>query len=142
MNERGLQRGLNIGDAKELLSLWEGLPPPRSIITSPPYLDMHDYGNSSQIGVRGQGVEEYLSQMSKLFRDCHKIAASDATFWLVAGAVRRNGCLIQLPDRLACSAQEAGWTLREAITWDKQKALPWTHHGELRDITEQVLLFS
>ena len=142
MKQSVLQRGLNVGDAQELFGLWKGLPPPRSIITSPPYLDMHDYGNTSQIGVRGQSVKDYLKQMSKLLRDCHRISTPDATFWLVAGSVRRNGRLIPLPDRLASCAEKAGWTLREVITWDKQKALPWTHHGELRDITEQVLLFS
>ena len=142
MEESALHRGLNIGDAQELLNLWKGLPSPRSIITSPPYLDMHDYRNTSQIGVRGQSVEDYLVLMSQLFRDCHQVSTADATFWLVAGAVRRNGRLVPLPDRLAVCAENTGWTLREAITWDKQKALPWTHHGELRDITEQVLLFS
>ena len=142
MGRTGIQQGMNIADALSVGSLWADLPPPRSILTSPPYLDMHDYGNTSQIGVRGQSVEDYLDQMGGLFRDCHRIAASDATFWLVAGTVRRNGHLIPLPDRLAARAEEAGWILREAITWDKQKALPWTHHGELRDVTEQVLLFS
>ena len=142
MKRSRLQRGLNVGDARKLLELWKGLSPPRSIVTSPPYLDMHNYRNTSQIGVRGQGVEDYLVQMSRLFSDCHRVAADDATFWLVAGSVRRNGRLVSLPDRLAACAEKAGWALREAITWDKQKALPWTHHGELRDITEQVLLFS
>ena len=142
MSQKFLQRGLNVGDARKLLSLWGDLPSPQSIITSPPYLDMHDYGNTSQIGVRGQRVEHYLDQMLELFRDCHRIAADHATFWLVAGYVRRNRRLIPLPDRLASCAEKAGWKLRESITWDKQKALPWTHHGELRDITEQVLLFS
>ncbi len=142
MRQPALKRGLNVGNAQDLLSLWKGLPPPRSIITSPPYLDMHDYGNASKIGARGQGVEDYLILMSQLFRDCHQVSAADATFWLVAGTVRRNGRLVPLPDRLAVCAENTGWTLREAITWDKQKALPWTHHGELRDITEQVLLFS
>ena len=137
-----LHRGLNIADTLELPDLWRGVPPPRSIITSPPYLDMHDYGNGSQIGLRGQSLDQYLDQMLAVFRDCYKISAGDATFWLVAGSVRRGGRLIPLPDKLATCADEAGWVLREAITWDKQKALPWTHHGELRDITEQVLLFS
>ena len=141
MERAALQRGLNIGDALQLSDLWLDVPPPSSIITSPPYLDMHDYGNMSQIGVRGQRLDDYLQQMVGVFRDCHEIAAADATFWLVAGSVRRSGRLIPLPDRLATCAEEAGWTLRESITWDKQKALPWTHHGELRDITEQVLLF-
>ena len=142
MKRAKLPRGLNIGDAQDLLCLWKGLPPPQSIVTSPPYLDMHNYGNDSQIGVRGQSVEKYQEQLIKLFRDCHRIASPAATFWLVAGSVRRERRLVCLPERLATCAEEAGWTLREAITWDKQKSLPWTHHGELRDITEQVLLFS
>ena len=103
---------------------------------------MHDYGNTSPIGARGQPLSEYLVQMSRLFEDCGHISTPDATMWLVAGAIRRNGRLIALPDKLATCAEQAGWVLRESITWDKQKALPWTHHGELRDVTEQVLLFS
>ena len=99
-------------------------------------------GTPRRSASEGQSVEDYLGQMSKLFRDCYRVAAAGATFWLVAGAVRRNGRLVSLPDRLAVCADKAGWILREAITWDKQKALPWTHHGELRDITEQALLFS
>ena len=142
MTRTSLQPGLNVGDAQYLADLWGSLPAPQSIITSPPYLDMHNYGNSTQIGNRGQRIEEYLSRMQRLFSECHHIAKPDATLWLVAGSVRRKNRLIPLPDRLASCAEETGWTLRESITWDKQKALPWTHHGELRDITEQVLLFS
>ena len=142
MKQTELQQGLSVLDAQKLVKVWRGVASPQSIITSPPYLDMHDYGNDSQIGARGQDVEEYLVLISKLFRDCHQVAAEHATLWLVVGTVRRNGRLIPLPDRLTVCAENAGWTLREAITWDKQKALPWTHHGELRDITEQVLLFS
>lgn len=142
MARTALHRGLNIGDAMELLNLWEGLPSPRSIVTSPPYLDMHDYGNASLIGARGQSVDDYLSNMHSLFLDCYHISTLDATFWLVAGSVRRNKRLILLPELLASSAEKAGWILRESITWDKQKALPWTHHGQFRDITEQLLLFS
>lgn len=137
-----LRPGMNVADALSLAELWERTPAPRSVVTSPPYLDMHDYGNASQIGGPGQGLDAYLGQMTGLFRDCHEISTGDATFWLVVGAVRRNGRLLALPDRLASCAEATGWTLREAITWDKQKALPWTHHGELRDITEHVLLFS
>ena len=142
MERLALHRGLNVGDAQHLREMWCDLEPPTSILTSPPYLDMHDYGNTSLIGVRGQPLNDYLLQMSRLFEDCCEISAPDATMWLVAGAIRRNGRLIALPDKLATCAEGGGWVLRESITWDKQKALPWTHHGELRDITEQVFLFS
>lgn len=142
MEPAALCRGLNVGDAQHLRDAWRDLEPPTSILTSPPYLDMHDYGNTSPIGARGQPLSEYLLQMSRLFEDCGLISTPDATMWLVAGAIRRSGRLIALPDKLATCAEQAGWVLRESITWDKQKALPWTHHGELRDVTEQVLLFS
>lgn len=142
MTQASLQPGLNQGDAENLAILWKGMPSPQAIITSPPYLDMHDYGNSSRIGSPGQSVADYLEKMAELLLKCYQIAAADATLWLVAGGVRRNGRLIPLPDRLAQCAERVGWILRESITWDKQKALPWTHHGEFRDITEQALLFS
>ena len=142
MGESSLRPGANVGDSLRLRRLWRGLPPPRAIVTSPPYLDMHDYGNGSRIGVRGQSTGDYLDLLEGLFGDCHAISSDDATFWLVAGSVRREGRIVRLPNLLADRAERVGWTLREAITWDKRKALPWTHHGELRDITEQVLLFS
>ena len=142
MNQPDIHTGINVADAMKLRRLWRNVPAPSCIITSPPYLDMHDYGNESRIGVRGQSIDDYIRQMTDLFRQCHRIATANATFWLVAGSVRRDGRLVTLPDHLARAADEVGWTLREAITWDKQKALPWTHHGELRDVTEQVLLFS
>ena len=142
MERMRLRLGLSTGDALKLSDLWGDGPSPRSVITSPPYLDMHDYGNGSQIGVPGQSLDDYLRQMVGLFRDCYEISTDDATFWLVAGSVRRAGRLVSLPDKLVTCAEIAGWTLREAITWDKRKALPWTHHGQLRDVTEQVLLLS
>jgi len=142
MTRPDLHRGLNRADAHELASLWQGLPPPQAVITSPPYLDMHDYGNASPIGVPGQSLSNYMSHIEGILRDCHWVTATNATLWLVVGSVRRNGRLIALPNKLINCAENVGWTLREAVTWDKQKALPWTHHGELRDVTEEVLLFS
>lgn len=65
MRRTELHRGLNLGDAQNLRDLWQCAPSPRSIITSPPYLDMHDYGNASQIGFRGQSVRNYLEQMAR-----------------------------------------------------------------------------
>ena len=142
MKPVALRPGLNLGDAQHLRRMWCDTPRPHSIITSPPYLDMHDYGNTSLIGTRGQDVNDYLHQMTDLFQACFDISTNDATLWLVVGSVRRNGRLIALPDKLVTRAERAGWILRESVTWDKQKALPWTHHGELRDVTEQVLLLS
>ena len=134
-------RGMTVADARDLRSLWVGLPAPRTIVTSPPYFDMHDYGSARQIGY-GQSFNDYLADLREVFDACANISCDDATLWIVAGSVRRNSELIQLPSLIAACAQDVGWVLREEITWDKGKSLPWTKHGELRDVTERILLLS
>lgn len=115
--------------------------PVRTIITSPPYLDTHNYGEPGQIGY-GQTRESYLADLRQIFERCLKLSTDDSTMWLVVGAIRRSGKLIQLPEILTSLAEEVGWIPREQITWAKEKSLPWTKPGELRDVTEQVILFS
>lgn len=115
--------------------------PARTIITSPPYLDTHNYGDFDQIG-HGQSTESYFSDLKRVFEQCLELSSNDSTMWLVVGAVRRKGKLIQLPEKLTGLAEGAGWIPREQITWAKEKSLPWTKAGEFRDVTEQVILLS
>ena len=115
--------------------------PPRTIITSPPYLDTQDYGVSGQIGF-GQDRQQYFDDLKDVFKQCWYGSTPDATMWLVVGAVRRSGRLVQLPAILTALASEVGWIPREQITWAKGKSLPWARPGEFRDITEQAILFS
>ena len=113
----------------------------RTIVTSPPYLDTHNYGGVDQIGY-GQPRKRYFSDLTQIFEHCLDLSTDDSTMWLVVGAVRRNGRLIQLPEILTSLAEKAGWIPREQITWAKEKSLPWTKLGEFRDVTEQVILLS
>ena len=115
--------------------------PARTIITSPPYLDMQDYGVADQIG-HGQSKETYLADLKQIFEQCLNLSTHDSTMWLVVGAVRRSGRLIQLPEIVTRVAAEVGWIPREQLTWAKEKSLPWTGLGEFRDVTEQVILLS
>ena len=115
--------------------------PARTVITSPPYLDTHNYGVFGQIGY-GQSRECYLTDLKKIFWQCLNITTHDSTMWLVVGAVRRSGRLIQLPEIVTNVATDVGWIPREQITWAKEKSLPWTGPGEFRDVTEQVILLS
>lgn len=130
-----------VGDARDLRSLWGAREAPSSIVTSPPYADMMDYGIPGQIG-HGQTRDDYLSDVASVLSACYEISKDDATLWLVVGAIRRNGRLIDLPGDIARAAADSGWVLREEVTWDKAKALPWAKRGELRDVVERALLFS
>ena len=130
------------GDARNLKSFAPLLERrSRAIITSPPYLDTQDYGEPEQIGFR-QSREEYLGDLRQVFERCWELSTDDATMWLVVGAVRRSGRLVQLPEILSSLATEAGWIPREQITWAKGKSLPWARPGEFRDVTEQAILLS
>ena len=130
------------GDAREL----ETLVPfenqrARSIVTSPPYLDTQNYRVAGQIGF-GQPHGEYLADLRSVFAQCWELSTDDATMWLVVGALRRSGRLIQLPEVLTSVASEVGWIPREQVTWAKGKSLPWARPGEFRDVTEQAILLS
>lgn len=131
-----------LGDARKLTNY---LSPLRgrfaSVITSPPYADMQDYGVPRQIGY-GQTLPVYLKDLRSVFEACAELSTDTATMWLVLGAIRRKGEVVLLPSRVAEQAQKAGWKVREVITWEKTKGLPFTKHGEFRDVTEQVILLS
>ena len=130
------------GDSRELETLipFED-PRVRAIITSPPYLDTQNYRAASQIGF-GQSRGDYLADLRRVFAHCWDLSTDDATMWLVVGALRRSGRLIQLPEVMTSVASEVGWIPREQITWAKGKSLPWARQGEFRDVTEQAILLS
>jgi DNA modification methylase len=109
------------------------------IITSPPYLDLKDYGGEDQIGYR-QKKDEYFSDMKMIFTELIRCAKDGAALWVVVDNVKKTEGLIMLPFELARIATEAGWKIHDFITWDKGKSLPWGHSGKLRGVTEQIVL--
>lgn len=137
------------GDARKLdLLLNKAYEPPvlTCTITSPPYWNLKDYGASDQIGF-GQPHDEYLVDMLLIFRALHRHTKDDGSLWLIAdtlrpeeteGGVRR---VEPLPFQLAEVATEAGWILRDTIIWRKDKTLPWSSRGRLRNVFEYVLYF-
>ena len=130
------------GDSRDLAGLVPlGAHKVSTVVTSPPYLNTNDYGVPNQIGF-GQDQNEYLDDLRAVFQQCWNLSTENATMWIVVGAVRRNGRLIQLPEMLTSLISEIGWIPREQVTWSKGKSLPWARVGEFRDVTEQVILFS
>lgn len=109
------------------------------IITSPPYMDVKNYGGVNQIGYK-QDYKDYMSDMNKIFLDLFRVAKEGCAFWLIVDNVKRSEGLIMLPFELAKLAESAGWKIHDLITWDKGKSLPWGHSGKLRGVSEQIIL--
>jgi DNA modification methylase len=139
---------MKCGDARRIGSLLakisQGEPLLTATITSPPYAWLKDYGADGQIGF-GQEYSEYLAECQAIFADLFQFTVSTGSMWLIADSVtdqsRKPSRLIPLPFDLAAAAESAGWTLKDVVVWRKDRTLPWSRRGQLRNSFEYVLFF-
>lgn len=111
------------------------------IITSPPYFDLKNYGSKNQIGF-GQKYEDYLNDIELVFNKCLKITKDTGSLWIIVDILRKDGELKLLPFDMAKRVQKSGWHLQDVIIWEKDKTIPYTHNGEMRNISEYILYFN
>ncbi|WJX08451.1 DNA-methyltransferase [Bacillus cereus] len=55
-----------------------------TVVTSPPYWELRDYGGDGQIGLE-ETVEEYVSNLVSVFREVKRVLRDDGTLWLNLG---------------------------------------------------------
>jgi DNA modification methylase len=142
---------LHCGDARQLDHLLRRFSSEREplltcTVTSPPYGDLKNYGHPDQIGW-GQPYDEYLTELKRVFRMVHRHTRDDGCLWVVIDTLRPRDessplwTLEPLPFQLAAELSTVGWTLRDIIIWKKDKTLPWSSPGRLRNAFEYVLFF-
>lgn len=56
----------------------------QTVITSPPYFSLRDYGIEGQVGVE-QDPNEYVAKLVSVFREVRRILRDDGTLWLNLG---------------------------------------------------------
>ena len=93
-----------------------------------------------QIGV-DQSYEEYLDDLSRIFKLVHSLTSESGSFWLVCNSFTDGGGFRLLPFDLYQKMKDVGWKLKEVVIWEKDKNLPWSSGG-LRNVFEYVLLFA
>jgi DNA modification methylase len=145
MSERLVQNG----DARDLLQLGFAADSVDCFITSPPYFNLKRYNAEApeELG-QGQDIEDYLADLRTILADCFALAKPTGVLWLIADTLRPPakegglGELVPLPFRIADVAREAGWRLQEVVIWKKNKTLPYSGQGKLRNLLEYVVLFT
>ena len=124
----------------------------QTIITSPPYWSLRDYGVERQVG-RDDSLDIYIDSVVQTFRNARRVLKEDGTAWLNVGDVYTSGNrryrapdrknksrtmsvrpptpdglkpkdLIGVPWRLAFALQNDGWWLRSEVIWNKPNAHP------------------
>ena len=76
---------IEFGDCRQIMQRWknEGVKV-QTVITSPPYYGLRDYGHDGQIGLE-QTVGEYIANIVDVFRDVWNILEDNGTVWLNIG---------------------------------------------------------
>lgn len=120
----------------------------QTIITSPPYFGLRDYGSDNQIG-QELTLDDYVAQLVGVFSEARRVLRSDGTLWLnlgdsyaKRGAAVQEGNLLGVPWRVAFALQADGWILRSEVIWHKTRGLPESAKNRPTRNHEQVFLFS
>jgi DNA modification methylase len=72
-----------VGDCKTVLANMAAASV-NTIVTSPPYWGLRDYGNEAQLGLEPT-PEAYVASMVDVFRLAHRVLRDDGTLWLNLG---------------------------------------------------------
>lgn len=142
---------LQQGDARDLsvLGLEEGSV--RCTITSPPYWDLKRYADVEDKLEIGSDQEKsaYLQDVRNVLSQVIKLTRKDGVLWLVADTMRDRSNtptglaeIMPLPFELAEVARDVGWRFQDIVIWEKDKTLPYSGQGKLRNLTEYVLFFT
>lgn len=142
----------------------------QTVITSPPYWSLRDYGIEGQIGLE-QSINEFIKGLVRVFDDVSRVLRDDGTLWLNIGDSYTSGGrtwrapdkknparamstrpptptglkpkdLIGVPWRLAFALQDAGWYLRSDIVWHKPNAQPESVRDRPTRAHEYIFLLS
>ena len=160
---------LLLGETSRILDIF----PPKSIqtiITSPPYWGLRDYGYDDQIGLESS-IEEYFSKLLYIFKKLMRVLQDTGTLWLIVGDTYTSGNrkyravdnkygarklkirpdnppglknknLIGIPWKLAFELQSLGWHLRCDIIWSKPNPMPESVKDRPNRNHEYIFLFS
>lgn len=120
-----------------------------SIVTSPPYFRLRDYGVDGQLGLEGH-VDSWAAQLGIVLAECARVLVPTGTLWLNLGDAysthQREGAarksLLLGPERLALHMVENGWILRNKIIWAKTNTIPSSVADRLSTRYEVIYLFA
>jgi DNA modification methylase len=95
------------------------LPIVHCVVTSPPYFDKMEYGDSDhEVGRRGSSVDDYVSTLCDLLDaiPLHELGS----VWVNIGDKRGyKGGLIGVPSMFSLEMRRRGWLLMDDIIWAK-----------------------
>ncbi|MGP6175468.1 DNA-methyltransferase [Corynebacterium sp. A21] len=144
----------------------------QSVVTSPPYYNLRDYGHPEQLG-NEETPDAYVSELVHVFRAVKRPLRDDGVLWvnladtyaghadnrnvthggrghatgILPGRVNTTSAaprksLLGIPWRFALAMQEDGWIIRNSIIWHKPNGTPESVKDRLTRRHENLLMFT
>jgi len=82
-----------------------------------------------------------LGDLKNIFSYCSKIVKDTGSLWVIIDTFKQDGKMKLLPFDLVREIENE-WALQDIIIWAKDKTLPWSSKGRLRNIFEYILFFT
>lgn len=118
-----------------------------TVITSPPYVGLRNYGMAGQIGLEPH-VDAWIEALCEVGAELARVLKPTGSWWLNLGdSYSRNTRLgapakglLLAPERLALALAKNGWLIRNKVVWAKPNAMPTSTRDRLA-CTWEVLYF-
>ena len=111
-----------------------------SVMTSPPYWNLRDYGHDDQLGLEPDS-DDYVQNIADVMDEVKRVLRPDGSLWLNLGDTYDDKNLQQIPARVSLELQQRGWILRNRVTWAKPNPMPQSVKDRLNDTTEAIFHF-
>lgn len=120
-----------------------------TVITSPPYFRLRNYGHDAQIGLEAH-VDEWVDELRLIARGLKRVLRPHGSLWLnlgdtyarhpAEGALPKS--LVLAPERLALALLADGWVMRNKVIWAKTNPMPTSVKDRLSCTWEAMYFFT
>lgn len=120
-----------------------------TIITSPPYWALRDYGHHGQLGAEAS-ADAWAEEIAALAEQFARVLTPTGSLWLNLGdsyarspkdgAAKKS--LLLAPQRVALRLVTSGWLLRNQVIWAKTNPMPSSVTDRLTTTHEFVYFFT
>lgn len=120
-----------------------------TVVTSPPYFLLRDYGVDGQIGLEDT-VTSWVDHLVDVLDEVARVLKPQGSVWLNLGDTYarqpRHGAtaksLVLGPEKLLLALSERGWIVRNKVVWAKPNPLPASVRDRLNTTWEPLFLLT
>jgi DNA modification methylase len=120
-----------------------------TVVTSPPYFMLRNYGAEGQIGLEGS-VGQWVEHLLEVLREVARVLKPGGSLWLNLGDTysrhERHGALpkglVLAPEQLLLALSAEGWMVRNKVVWAKPNPMPASVRDRLSTTWEPIYLLT